>query len=328
MKLRALFFLFAFALTGLVLRAQMLDITSNLGGAVRSVDGQPLAGVRVELLDRETSRPIASAYTFPNGSFELYNIPRGHYELVATLGLDQTRQRIDMQVSDNTLVLRLPNRVADSGSANQPGRATVSVAELKVPKKAVQAYRKAEEALHNTNIQEAWKRVEQSLQIEPGYAPALTLRGILKMDENRAEEAREDLERAVRQDYGYAMGYLVLGGVYNRLSRFDDALRVLPQGLTLSPNAWQGYFEMARALLGKGDYASAIRQATKALQLEPDKFPPIHLLLANSYLGLKDYRQAVGEFEAYLGNEPNGRNSGEARKAMDEARAFLASSGR
>ena len=59
------------------------DTLSQLQGRVLQADGKPAPGVHVELDEARTALPITSTYTQTDGTFELYNIPKGDYELVA-----------------------------------------------------------------------------------------------------------------------------------------------------------------------------------------------------------------------------------------------------
>src|SRR5271166_3361933 len=67
-----------------------------LAGKVVGADGRPLPGIHVELDDPSTSMPVTSTFTQPDGSFELYNIPKGNYEVVA--------ESADLQIINPILV--------------------------------------------------------------------------------------------------------------------------------------------------------------------------------------------------------------------------------
>jgi len=202
---------------------------------------------------------------------------------------------------------------------------TVSVAELKVPDKARTAYEKAEAAFDQHKIGEAQRKIDKALQIFPRYTQALTLRGIIDLTQYQPAKAREPLEQAVQYDPSDGIALIALGATYNALARFDDALRILDRGLTLAPSNWQAHFETAKALLGKGQYQGSLREVDKARRLAPARFAAtLHLVRAHALLGLKSYGPAATELEQYLGEEPNGPNSQEARRTLDQVRAFTA----
>jgi len=292
----------------------------SISGAVRGIDEKPLSDVRVEVRDLATGRVVASGYTLPNGSFEFSSLRRGSYEIVASSGVQEARQRVDFLQPQSLVIIRLAQ-----GSERDPnGASTVSIAQLKVPEKAAKAYNKAREAFAKNKRDEALTHLETALRLFPEYAQALTLRGLLYIDDEKPQQALGPLEQAVKYDYGYGMGYVVLGAAYNMLSRYDDATRSLQHAIALLPTSWQAQFEMSKAELGKGQYQEALRHVDRAAELAPPQFGAIHLVRAHALLGLKNYSNAVTELEQYLGANPKGAASAQARETLDRARAFVA----
>ena len=293
----------------------LADSAQSLSGYVRGFDGQPIADARVEL-ERE-GRPVTDTYTNAAGAFEFDNLSGGGYHVRVTVGVDEIAE--DVQVFGSSMVnLRMPKPPgSDIGT-----RDSVSVAQLKVPEKARDAYNKAQKDMSKEKLDDARRHIEEALQIAPGFSDALVLRGVLKLDSNDGTGAVADLEQAVQSDPNNAMAFLALGSAYNLQSRFQDALRVLDHGVGLSPRSWQGYFELGKAFLGQSDYAAALRQLNKAEELAPKAYAPVHLVKAHALLGMKDYQEAISELEAYLEKDPRGPQSDEARAVLDKARAF------
>jgi tetratricopeptide (TPR) repeat protein len=296
--------------------------SSTISGSVRSVDDRPVREARIEVRLLGSGELVASGYTLPNGTFELSNVPRGSYEVVATVGVQESRERVDIDRPGASVLLRLPVGGTDPGGSS--GSAMVSVSQLKVPDKARKLFAKAQEAFHKEKLQEAHDQLEKALQAFPNYAQALTLRGLLALQDNKVDQARTDLEQAIKSDYGYAMAYVVLGATYNLMNRYDDSMRVLERSIALTPASWQAYFEMSKALLGKGQYEAALRQVNKASELAPPKYAAVHLIKAHALLGLKNYDQAVSELEQFIGTDPTGADSASARQTLDQVKAFMA----
>jgi len=290
--------------------------TNSISGLVRTSDGRPAKDARIEIHDRRNGQVVAYTYANVSGSFEV-NVPRGIYEVVAQLGLQETRETVASDSADVMVSLRLPEAAAARGG----DRFSVSVAQMKVPEKARAAFKKAEAAMEKQQTADAEKHIARALEIHADYAEALTLRGILRLDSNHLEEARADLQRASQCDGNYSMAYLALGATYNALGQFDEALRVLDRGVGLTPTAWQGYFEMGKAFLGKANYGASIRQLNRAEDLKP-KYSLIHLVKAHALLGMKNYPEAMGELEFYLQQNPQGPDSAQARQTLEKVRAF------
>jgi len=298
------------------------DFGGSLSGTVLSSDSKPLKDVRVDLRDTSGST-INSVYTNAAGMFEFSQVRSGLYEVVATSGLEQTQQRVEMDRMPSAVNLRLPVRStpSDGNPAN-----SISVAQYRVPAKARDELKSAREAAAKGKNDDADKHVAKALAIYPNYADALTLRAILKVDANDREGAVTDLQQAIQDDESCALAYIVMGAIFNTQGKFDDAIRSLERGEALAPDSWQAYFEMGKSLTAKAEYEPALRQLEKAQALSPKDYPPIHLVKARAMAGLSNYSDEMAELQQYLDKEPQGTNSAQARKMMDQARSFTQSS--
>jgi tetratricopeptide (TPR) repeat protein len=299
-------------------------VNGSISGNLRTIHGAPVGNARVELLEGNTGQLKDSTYTNPNGSFSLTGIADGAYEVVVVAGLNEIRERI--QVRGDLSTINLVMRGNEMTASRAGDRATVSVAQMKVPEKARKLLEKAQSALDKRKLPEADAYVSQALEVCPDFAEALTLRGLMFLDAKRLDDAATSLEKSIQTDRSYGMGYIVLGAVYNMQSRFDDAIRVLDRGLTLMPRSWQGTFELGKAELGKGNYEAAIRKLNKASDLATQPYAPIHLAKAHALLGMKNFSEATSELEAYLEQDPNSPHAAEVRESLGQVRAFVASS--
>jgi len=294
------------------------DMFNTVSGSVTTLNNKPLKDVHVELRD-STGSTVSSVYTNSAGIFEFPAVPSGNYQVVASSGLEQIQEHVEVQRMPSTVNLRMPvNGAPNDGNQGS----AISVAQYKVPAKARDEFKKAQEAAGKGKNDEAQKHLAKALEIYPKYADAITLGAILKMEEKNDQAAIADLQQAINYDQNCAMAYLVMGAALNAQSKFDDAIRALERGETLSPNSWQAYFEMAKALVGKAQYQKALQQLDKAQALVPKDYPPIHLVKAHAMLALNNYSDAMTELQQYLQKEPKGPNSAQAQKMLDQARAF------
>ncbi|MFB3917056.1 MAG: tetratricopeptide repeat protein [Terriglobales bacterium] len=302
-----------------------MDQTENLApitGVVRTADGHAVPNAKVEIHDMNTGATVASAYTLANGVFISPGLSPGRYEIVAYSGLSEVRERINTSFSADAVILRLPTNRMDSG-AQQP---TVSVNQLKVSGKAAKELETARDEIARGKLQEARGHINAALATYPNFADALTLRGIISLQERNFTEALPDFEKAIAADPTAALPYVALGAAYNGLGQYDNALLVLQRATAMAPNFWQGYFETARAQLAKGGFEAALAQVSKAEQLAPKDFSSLHLVKAYSLLGLKQYAEAVPEFEQYLSRESESPDAAQARRTLEQLRTFLAAS--
>jgi tetratricopeptide (TPR) repeat protein len=297
---------------------------SNISGVVSGSDGAPVADAHVELRNEQTGQTVISAYTNAGGCFEFNNFPTGQYELVATRGLSEAREHLTLSDVSGSVKIRL--NTTNAAAAQADGNSTVSVAEFKVPQKARDALHKAQEAVAKNRRDEAEKHLSKALNIYPDYAPALTLRGVLSLDDNKLPAAVDDFDKAIHSDPGFAMAYTGMAAAMNQLQKFDDALRSADRAVALAPRSWQTYFEMAKSYIGKIDYRSALVQLSKAQEFETTDYAPIHLIRAHALAALRQYNDASGELQAFLTLAPNDPNSEMARQALAKIKAFTAAS--
>jgi len=135
----------------------------------------------------------------------------------------------------------------------------------------------------------------------------------------------DDFEKAIHADSAYGMAYGAMAAALNRLNKFDDALRAAERASSLSPNAWQPYFEMAKSYIAKMDYQRALQQLTHAKEQMSNEYPPLHLVRANALLGLKNYNDAANELKTFLKIAPSDPNASAAQETLGQINAFMAS---
>lgn len=293
---------------------------ASINGVVHTPENHGVPNARVEIHDAKGTI-IGSTYSGPNGAFQVAGLRPGRYEVVATSGLSEASEQVTLDRSDNTVSLQLNgnNGASAAGTAD-----SVSVADMQVPDKARKALNKARESLAKHRTDDAQKQLARALEIYPHYSEALRERGILSFVIGNAQQAQSDLEQAIKYDPNNGMAYIALAAIFNNQDKFDDAARLLDRGVALMPNMWQGYFELARMDLGKGNFEAALRNSNKAQELSNTDYAPLHLVRAHALIGVKNYPEAETELEAYLQREPNDTGTAQVRQTLSEVKAFTA----
>jgi hypothetical protein len=300
--------------------SRMSFSTSQVTVTAVNSRGEPVADARVEVLTRDTRTAAASAYTNEAGMAQLPSVPDGNYDIVVTKGVNSATERLDVEGFPAQVLLR----VAAEGDATIGNRATVSVAQYKIPEKARKAFNKAQQAFDKHNADKAHKYVEEALSIEPHFAEALTLRGILKIEARDETAAIDDLSEAIKADAGYPLAYTALAAAFNRAQRFGEAMQTLERGIAIDPTSWQNYFEMGKAQVSKGDYTAGLKSIDKAQALCNDQYAPLHLVKAHAMLMTKQYENAMSELRAFIEKAPGAPQSEQAREMLQKAQALVA----
>jgi predicted Zn-dependent protease len=118
---------------------------------------------------------------------------------------------------------------------------------------------------------------------------------------------------AIKPDSAPVM--LALGEVYWREKRYDEAEKILLEGLKLEERNWHGHFTLSRLYWDKGDVMKAGPEIGRTLQLKPD-FAEGHLLAGNILLRLNQPQRAQVEYEEYLRLAPKGEYAAQARNLL------------
>ncbi|HEY0565073.1 MAG TPA: carboxypeptidase regulatory-like domain-containing protein [Terriglobales bacterium] len=300
-----------------LLHAQVERTSIRISGQVRNTAGQPVPDARVVVNDLMHGSTVASAYTTQNGLFDAGEVRPGDYEVVATLGTSEVRDRVDARNFDATVELRLPNAQTPSADG-----AVVSVSAMKVPQKARDAYDKAMKASIKGDAAAVDRYVTEALKIYPRYSDALTLRGIRELDDGHADTATNDFDAAIKADQSNWKAYLTMAAACNVMKKFDDALRSIDRATALNPNAWQGYFEAAKAYLGKADYPKALANLDHAQQFAPKDFHSIYLIKANTLVSMRRFRDAAAELQAFLQKAPSAPEAPQVRATLEKMKGF------
>jgi tetratricopeptide (TPR) repeat protein len=216
--------------------------------------------------------------------------------------------RIDLRMARN------PGNTGGSDSA-------ISVARLKIPAKAKDRYRKAAQAFLRGDFDQADKTVNQSLAIYPDNPEALTLRGLVAWHNKDAPAAIEDFQKSMDVDPSYVPAYTSMSSVFNSQGKYDDAARTTERALAVNPNAWQGYFELSKSMLGKRMYDKALQMANHAEALAPDGLAVIHLLKAYALVPQNLYKDAATELQAFLSHAPKGQDISEVKVLLVKVHA-------
>ena len=302
-----------------VCRAQTAEATSPgnagivaLAGTVLNADGRPMSGIHIELDDAQTAIPVTSTYTQSDGTFELYNIPKGDYEVIAESADSQVSNPVAVDTGRPSLQLQLPGNIP----GGEPLVATTSVARMLVPPRAQKMYRRALLDFNAGKFDEAEQYLTVALQIDAEYGDALTLRGLIEMHQPDLSAGQEALEKAIKVDPSQSAAYIGLAAIYNHEGRFDDAMRVSERGLSLNPRTWQAYLEMAKASIAKSMYRSGLKFIRQAERLGGATFAEVHLVKAYALVPLKLYKDARYELQASLARDHHGTVADQAQSML------------
>ncbi|HXY30095.1 MAG TPA: protein kinase [Gemmatimonadaceae bacterium] len=133
----------------------------------------------------------------------------------------------------------------------------------------------------------------RALQRDPDLAEAVTSLGkVLCWHEWEFAEAARRLTRTVELSPNYAEAHYVLGTALPAVGRLGDAIEEIRKALALDPLSPDNSAWLARFLLYARDYAGAIAQGQKTLEVD-DENVRAYLYIGSAYLGQGDAEEAL-----------------------------------
>lgn len=87
----------------------------------------------------------------------------------------------------------------------------------------------------------------------------------------------------------------ILGAIYAKLEKFDTAIANIQKAVTFDPNYAEAHFNMASALLAKGDRQAAINRYKRVVQIKPD-YAQAHFNMGNLFRDQNDLDAAINSY--------------------------------
>lgn len=290
-------------------------------GTVRLAENESgVSSVKVDL-KRFTGETVSSLFTRSNGDFEFGGLGRGSYILmIEASGFEPVQEQIELTSTSRSgvqLYLRkLPPR---------PGTRehTVSVREYSLPRKARDAFRKGlETSQQRRDPRASLPHFQRAVAEFPAYYEAYYQMGLVYLDLGEPQKAEEALRTSLAlSKESFADPYFALASLHSTAGKHAEAEKLCRQGLKID-DAWQGHFELARALLAL-DRVTEAEVSIAAAKARRADYAPMHLLSANIHIRTKNYPALLEDLDAYLKLDPDGPASAGARQMRDQiARAL------
>jgi Tetratricopeptide repeat/Glycosyltransferase family 9 (heptosyltransferase) len=167
---------------------------------------------------------------------------------------------------------------------------------LHVPVPMDELLKIAGEFLNSERLDDAERLLTHILSAVPDAAAALHLKGILLFRMNHPQAAAEMVERAVQSAPDAAGFRRNLCPLYERLGRYEDALRIGRQALDANPYDLQTLHNLALVYYRKLQLDDCIAFARRAVAIDPSA-PGPHFQLAEALLLRGEFAEGWREYE-------------------------------
>ena len=200
---------------------------------------------------------------------------------------------------------------------------SVSVRELSIPAKAVQAYEQGIDCLARKDAAGSLPYFQRAISEFADYYEAYDRIGAADLKLWRVPEAEQAFRMSIELSGGrYAHPLFALGAILDDREKFAEAESVIRKGLDLDPDSWTGHYYLGLALSRLNRMDEAEKYVREALR-QKTNFPEAHLLLADIHGREKDYRLLVSDLDEYLKIVPDGPASARAKALRDSAQRIL-----
>jgi tetratricopeptide (TPR) repeat protein len=292
-----------------------------LHGQVQTKDGRGIPDGVAITLETSDGVPIATRRTDWNGDFEFARLDATIYTLSVKADKFQnyleTLDFTDARVSYHSISIALTpiDKPAVNLAAQPP------LTDQAAPKNARTEFQKGSRAWRENKPAEARDHLEKAVAEYPCYARAQAALAEVDLAEHKLESAEAGYKRAIHCDGSYSDAFYQLAQLYMKERRPADSEAILREALRLLPSAWLFHYQLGNAQFVLGEYQQASQDFLTAQSLHPDMPAEFHIKLANIYLRMSEYAQALAEIDTYLRLSPEGSYAASAKKISEKLRS-------
>lgn len=281
-------------------------------------DRAPTAQLKVVLIG--DGNQVAQTFTNDNGQAQFVNVGIGSYQVsVSGSGIQTTISEtfeVDARKGTQSIFVRV--KPAENGEPRtvKGQSAMIAANDLKVPKKASQAFDKATKLIAKQQWQPAIDQLNKALALYPSYAEAYNNLGVVYARLGDQAKERESLQKATAANDHFAPAFVNLARMEMKGHNFSAAEADLNKATSADPTDVRTLALLAQAQLLDVHYEDAIVSARKVHSLPHNSYALVHYVAARACERLHRLSEAVSELGLFLSEEPTGERASAARQEM------------
>lgn len=283
-------------------------------GQVVDEQGQPLAGVRVELQYKGREPETFVRTTNEKGAFVQVGLPSGPYEvLYSKEGYNPVSHATQITAGGLTEVPEAVMTPAATTITGPGGGAAV----VDVGKEIEETYAKAMEATRAGRLDEGEALYKDVLEKAPELAVARYNLGYVYQQKEDWAAAETEYRKVIELEPERSDTYSALAAVYEATGRSDEALEVLATASSRFEDDAVFQFNLGVTYLNAGQNALAEAALHRARELDPTKVEA-DFYLASLAIGAGQFEDAIGHLETYVSaSGQNPKNLETAQKLLE-----------
>jgi tetratricopeptide (TPR) repeat protein len=281
-------------------------------------DRAPTVQLKVVLIG--DGNQVAETFTNNNGQAQFVNVALGNYQVSVTgSGIQTTTtEMFEVDARKGTQSIFIKVKPAENGEAKtvKGASATVAANDLKVPKKASQAFDKATKLIAKQRWQQAIDQLNKALALYPSYAEAYNNLAVVYARLGDTAKERAAFQKATAANDHFAPAFVNLARLEMKEHNFAGAEADLTKASAADPTDVRTLALLAQAQLLDVHYEDAIVSAHKVHTLPHSSYALVHYVAARACERLHRLPEAVSELGLFLSEEPTGERASAARQEM------------
>ncbi len=306
---------------------------SNTGGAGERVSGNAIANmdIRVMLLNEDGSTvadsspdsegmvkfTVTGSVRNPSTGATIY--PAYRLRVRGSYIEEQYVDNLQPGLADRMVTVEI-HRKGEKASA---GGGLVSVAKLKIPRKAEKQFERGQKALAKDRLPEARIAFERAVAIYPKYDAAFNSLGVVRMKLGDSAGGRKAFEQALAANDKYAPAYVNMARLAALDKHYEEAANFLSRSLALEPLNPEALSMLCQFDVIQNKYDEVPALAQKMHSVPHDGQALGHYAAATALEHLNRPSEAVYEYMLFMKEDPTSKLADDARTRVDNLQQQL-----
>lgn len=214
-----------------------------------------------------------------------------------------------------TVQVKITDQNSDRQSAS--GTPTVSVSDLKVPRKAAAEMKKGLQSYSKGDLQKATALFEKAIAEYPQYARAYDMLGVIAIKGADRAKARELFSKSIQVDGTFVPAYVDLARINLQDQNYVASESLLTKAIAVNSSVPEAVALLASTEFANKEYDKALADVERTHALpHHEQFAEVHLM-AGKVLSIENHREAaITQFQLFLKEKPDSPEGESARRAL------------
>ncbi len=291
----------------------------DLSVRVRDSDGRAIqTPLQVQLLGSQGVLASVQIVGDESAQFRVNN-GRTYRLTVSGLGIETVTSSyfeinpLEMEHTETVQVKFTKEESADQSNSGS----TISVSDLKVPKKASQEMKKAMDAYSKGSLNSATAHLQKAIAQYPQYARAYDMLGVIAIKSSDRTKARNLFSKSMQVDNTFLPAYVDLARMDADEQNYTASESLLTKAIAMNASNPDAMALLTATEFANKEYDKALAdvQRTHALR-NHEQFAEVHLM-AGKVLAMQNHPEAaIVQFQMFLQEKPDSPQAESVRKSM------------